>query len=217
MSFFQKTNSIKLFLFLIFFGLILSSCSSKESKLYRKLSKEDAHHTQYKGHYKIGKQYKVKNQTYKPVVDTKYNKTGMASWYGSSGGFHGKKTANGESYDKNVLSAAHPSLPMPSLVKVTNLSNNKSLIVRVNDRGPFSKKRIIDVSEQAAKILGFKQQGTAKVRVQYLHKETQEFLKNLALAPTHGAKAKSKIKNPKCSVNCHVKLVNIKHKLAVTP
>lgn len=197
--------------------LSLSACTNSQDRLYKKLSKEDAHHTHYTGHYKVGKEYKVKDKKYSPAHDTKYNKVGMASWYGTRGGFHGKKTANGDKYDKNVLTAASPTLPIPSLIKVTNLGNNKSLILRVNDRGPFSKNRIIDASEQAAKVLGFKNQGTAKVRVEYLHKETQEFLKNIALAPVHGSRAKQKLKNTKCSVNCHVKLVNMKYKLAVTP
>ena len=214
---FQAGPFVKKLAVVFFACLTLSACSSSQDRLYKKLSKEDAHHTHYTGHYKIGKEYKVKDKKYNPATDIKYNKVGMASWYGSRGGFHGKKTANGDKYDKNVLTAASPTLPMPSLIKVTNLGNNKSLILRVNDRGPFSKNRIVDVSEQAAKILGFKNQGTAKVRVEYLHKETQDFLKNIALAPVHGSRAKQKVKNAKCSVNCHVKLVNMKYKLAVTP
>ena len=112
-----------------------------------------------------------------------------------------------------MLTAAHRTLPMPSMVKVTNLANNKAIIVMINDRGPFSKGRIIDVSESAAKLLDFKQKGTAKLRVQYLDKETKELLHNLALKPKHGAKATKKVKNQKCSVNCHIKLINMKHKL----
>lgn len=190
---------------------------SSKDRLYKKLSKEDPSHTIYKGHYKVGNKYEVKNKTYIPKENKHYKEIGIASWYGSKDGFHGKKTANGDRYNKHVLSAAHKTLPLPSLVKVTNLKNNKSLIVMVNDRGPFSKKRIIDVSEQVATILDFKRNGIAKVEVEYLDKETKEFLKDIAISPKHGAKAKRKVKLSKCSVNCHVKLVNIKHKLPVTP
>ncbi len=97
---------------------------------------------------------------------------GEASWYGP--GFHGKSTANGERFDENDLTAAHPTLPMPSLVRVTNLQNGKSLIVRVNDRGPFKSSRIIDLSKRSAQTLGIK--GVQKVRVQYLPEETERYL-----------------------------------------
>jgi rare lipoprotein A len=195
----------------------ITGCGDSNNRLYKKLSKEDRGNLHYKGHYKIGKDYTIKNKVYSPEVNMRYDEVGIASWYGSKNGFHGKKTANGDKYNKHVLSAAHTKLPLPSLVKVTNLNNKKSLIVMVNDRGPFTKDRVIDVSEQAATILGFKRQGTARVRVQYLRKETQDFLQNIALAPREGAKAKHKVKINHCSVNCHVKLVNMKHKLAVTP
>ena len=118
------------------------------------------------GHRKIGKPYKVGGRWYTPAADEDYNKVGKASWYGP--GFHGKKTANGEIFDQNRLTAAHPTLPLPSYVRVTNKSNNKSLVLRLNDRGPFSRNRIIDVSKRAAQDLGFKNAGHAKVRVEYL-------------------------------------------------
>lgn len=194
----------------ILISLMLSSCSSS---LYHRLSKDDKGNNKYKGHYKIGEEYQIKNETYKPAKNLKYDETGIGSWYGSKNGFHGKKTANGDLYNKNMLTAAHRTLPLPSMVKITNLANNKSLIVMVNDRGPFSKGRIIDVSESAAKLLDFKQKGTAKLRVQYLNKETKELLHTLALKPKHGAKSTKKVKNPQCSVNCHIKLVNMKHNL----
>ena len=95
-----------------------------------------------------------------------YDDTGMASWYGDA--FHGKLTANGERYDMYTLSAAHKTLPLPTLVRVTNLSNGRSVIVRVNDRGPFVKERLIDLSYAAANALGYMNQGTARVRVQTL-------------------------------------------------
>lgn len=123
------------------------------------------------GRYKVGKPYKIKGKTYKPRVDYKYDEVGMASWYGHD--FHGKKTANGERYDMNVISAAHKTLPIPSIVRVTNLSNGRSLLVRVSDRGPYCKDRIIDMSKRAAQILDFEHKGVTKVRVQVLEKESR--------------------------------------------
>ena len=118
------------------------------------------------GHYKIGKPYKVRGVWYHPKEEPGYDRTGRASWYGPN--FHGRKTANGEVFDQNHLSAAHTTFPLPSYARVTNVANGKSVIVRVNDRGPYSHKRIIDVSKKAAEVLGFKQQGTADVRVEYV-------------------------------------------------
>lgn len=199
---------------IVIFGLAgCTNFGKPQDRLYKQLSKEDRGNTHYKGTYKIGKQYTIKGKTYTPNKVINYNKTGIASWYGVNDGCHGRKTANGDKYNRNLLSAAHPTLPLPSLVKVTNLKNNKSLIVMVNDRGPFAKNRIIDVSEKAAKLLSFKTAGLTKVRVQYLHKETREFLRNIALKPKPGSKAAGPTKIAKCSVNCHIKLVNIKHNL----
>lgn len=206
-------NFIRFSFILLCFSL--SACTSPQSKLHQKLSKEDPSNTSYQGHYKVGKTYKIKGKTYVPTKNINYDQTGIASWYGSKKSFHGKKTANGDKYNRRLLTAAHPQLPLPSLVKVTNLKNNKSLIVMINDRGPFTKNRILDVSEKAAEVLGFKNQGITKVRIQYLHNETEEFLKNIALTSKEGAKAKSKTKITKCSVNCHVKLVNLKHNIAI--
>jgi len=192
--------------------LLLNSCSPQDS-LYRKLSKEDASRKQYEGHYKVGESYAINNKTYHPKKNNNHDETGKCSWYGKKHGFHGKKTANGDTYNKNMLTAAHRTLPMPSMVKVTNLENNKSIVVMVNDRGPFRKDRIIDVSEEAANILGFKNRGVTNVRVQYLPKESKELLAKLNIKEVHGSKAKQKIKNPKCSVSCHIKLVNMQHNL----
>ncbi|MCB1487369.1 MAG: septal ring lytic transglycosylase RlpA family protein [Bauldia sp.] len=114
----------------------------------------------------VGKPYRVAGKTYVPRDQPNYSKTGLASWYGPN--FHGRKTANGEVFDMNDLTAAHPTLPLPSYVRVTNLSNGRSVVVRVNDRGPFSSNRIIDVSAQAAAMLDFKRAGTAKVQVDYV-------------------------------------------------
>lgn len=113
---------------------------------------------------KVGIPYKVAGVTYYPRVDHSYDVTGYASWYGRD--FHGKRTANGERYDMNQLTAAHTTLPMPSYVRITNLSNGRSLVLRINDRGPFVANRIIDVSRRAAQLLGFESKGVQRVRVQ---------------------------------------------------
>jgi rare lipoprotein A len=123
------------------------------------------------GHYKIGNPYQINNQWYYPHEDYTYDEAGVASWYGAD--FHDQSTANGEIYNKNELTAAHKTLPLPSLARVTNLENGKSIVVRVNDRGPFSGARIIDVSQRCAQLLGFETQGTAKVRVQVLSDESK--------------------------------------------
>lgn len=120
------------------------------------------------GRYQLGKAYQVRGKWYKPKDEPGYNKTGLASWYGSA--FHGRKTANGEVYDKYHLSAAHPTFPLPSYARVTNLENGTSVVVRVNDRGPFHEGRVIDVSSKTADLLDMKRTGTAKVRVQYVGK-----------------------------------------------
>lgn len=118
------------------------------------------------GDYKIGQPYQISGVWYYPHHDPEYDEIGIASWYGP--GFHGNTTANGEVFDQNALTAAHPTLPMPVLVRVTNLENGRSLQLRVNDRGPFVDGRIIDVSRFAAERLGFRHQGLAWVRVQYV-------------------------------------------------
>ncbi|MCW5699327.1 MAG: septal ring lytic transglycosylase RlpA family protein [Rhodospirillales bacterium] len=129
------------------------------------------------GRYKVGKPYKVSGKWYHPEVDEDYDETGVASWYGP--GFHGKKTANGEIYDMNDLTAAHPTLPLPSAVKVTNLENGRSIQLRVNDRGPFAYDRIIDVSRRGAQLLGFREQGVTQVRVQILSEESRAMREDL--------------------------------------
>jgi rare lipoprotein A len=118
------------------------------------------------GTYRVGKPYVVAGRTYVPEEDANYRAEGLASWYGDD--FHGRLTANGEVFDMTSLTAAHPTLPMPSYARVTNLSNGKSLIVRVNDRGPYHGNRLIDVSNKAAELLEFKGNGVAKVRVEYV-------------------------------------------------
>src|ERR1700753_2555944 len=118
------------------------------------------------GTYRIGKPYTVGGRTYVPEEDVNYREEGTASWYGDD--FHGRLTANGEVFDMGSLTAAHPTLPMPCYARVTNLSNGKSLIVRVNDRGPYHGNRIMDVSNKAAELLDFKSNGVARVRVEYV-------------------------------------------------
>lgn len=118
------------------------------------------------GIYKIGTPYQIMGSWYYPRENPNYNEVGIASWYGSK--FHGRRTANGEIFDMNLLTAAHPTLPMPVRARVTNLENGKSIIVRINDRGPFAKDREIDLSRKAAEVLGFRDKGTTQVRVQYL-------------------------------------------------
>ncbi|WP_279626413.1 septal ring lytic transglycosylase RlpA family protein [Polycladidibacter hongkongensis] len=121
----------------------------------------------------VGKPYKVAGKWYKPKVDPNYSKVGLASWYGPT--FHGRMTANGEVFDRNGLTAAHTTMPLPSYAKVTNLNNGRSMVVRVNDRGPFHGNRIIDLSERAATLLGTKSAGVGKVKVDYIGR-----------APLHG-------------------------------
>ncbi|MCH9807313.1 MAG: septal ring lytic transglycosylase RlpA family protein [Alphaproteobacteria bacterium] len=117
------------------------------------------------GYRKIGKPYQINGKHYIPRHDPDYQETGIASWYGRD--FHAKMTANGEIYDMNALSAAHRTMPLPSYAYVTNLENGRKVMVRVNDRGPFKKGRIIDVSKRVAKELGFTHQGTTRVHVAY--------------------------------------------------
>lgn len=133
----------------------------------------------YTGIYKVGNPYTVLGQTYYPREQPNYKEVGMASWYG--GEFDNKKTANGEIYDMDDYTAAHTTLPLPCIVKVTNLENGKSTKVRVNDRGPFVKNRIIDVSRKVAKKLDFHEQGTTKVKVEFLSDETEELLEECGL------------------------------------
>ena len=108
---------------------------------------------QYGGVYKVGNPYQIMGRWYYPKEDYHYSEVGMASWYGDD--FHAKRTANGEKYDMNTLTAAHRTLPLPSIVKVTNLENGRSLVVRVNDRGPYVKDRIIDLSKRSAQLFAF--------------------------------------------------------------
>ncbi|MBF0560839.1 MAG: septal ring lytic transglycosylase RlpA family protein [Alphaproteobacteria bacterium] len=130
------------------------------------------------GTYKIGEPYQINGVWYYPHEDYAYNETGVASWYGKD--FHGKATANGEIFDMNSLTAAHRTLPLPSVVRVTNVSNGRALVVRVNDRGPFANDRVIDLSRRSAQMLGFEGGGTTLVRLEILADESMA-LKNQLL------------------------------------
>ena len=138
--------------------------------------------------YKVGKPYNVEGKWYYPKEQWDYREEGLASWYGDE--FHGRRTANGDVFDKTQLTAAHRTLPMPSLIRVTNLDNGRSAILRVNDRGPFSKGRILDVSHESARVLGFDTVGTARVRVELLAEESRR------LAEASGAKFPDDWKSP---------------------
>ena len=130
--------------------------------------------------YKVGRAYKISGVWYYPYHDPDYDRTGIASWYGTQ--FHGKSTANGEVFDMNTVTAAHKTMPLPSIARVTNLENGRSLLVRVNDRGPFVNGRIIDLSRRSAQLLGVYRKGTAKVRVEFV-----EFAEISAFASTDSA------------------------------
>lgn len=150
----------------------LSACSEVQlaSHLFKKATWSGSQEAA--GTYKVGNPYTVSGVRYHPREDFRLVETGIASWYGPS--FHGKRTANGEIYNQHDLTAAHRTLQMPSIVRVTNLENGRSVVVRINDRGPFKRGRVIDVSKRAAELLGFIGTGTARVRVEVLEKESRQ-------------------------------------------
>lgn len=152
-------------------ALGLTGCAETELLVHTaKTAKSHQPDTGSKGYYKVGNAYQIQGVWYYPKEEWDYRETGIASWYGP--GFHGKNTANGEVFDENALTAAHRTLPMPSIVRVTNLDNGRSIVVRVNDRGPFAHGRIIDMSRRSAQLLGFMNKGTAKVRVELMESES---------------------------------------------
>lgn len=124
------------------------------------------------GTYRVGEPYVIGGRVYVPEDNPHYRAEGLASWYGDD--FHGRLTANGEVFDLSGISAAHPTLPLPSYARVTNLTNGRSLIVRVNDRGPYHSNRIMDLSVKSAQLLGFHGRGTAWVRVEYVGRAPME-------------------------------------------
>jgi rare lipoprotein A len=121
------------------------------------------------GSYLVGRPYRIAGRQYVPrEIGRGYSVVGTASWYGDA--FHGRRTANGEIFDKGSISAAHPTLPLPSYVRVTNLANHRSMIVRVNDRGPYHGGRVMDVSQRVAELLDFRRAGTGHIKVDYIGK-----------------------------------------------
>jgi len=134
------------------------------------------------GTYRVGKPYVIGGRVYEPQENASYSAEGLASWYGDD--FHGRATANGEIFDMTSISAAHPTLPIPSYARVTNLANQKSIIVRVNDRGPYHANRVIDVSVRTAKLLGFYDNGVTRVRVDYVGRAALEGSDDTRLAAT---------------------------------
>ncbi len=155
-------------------GLVLAGCA--EDDLGERTAKPAVGPVQpitdqRPGVYKVGDAYQIGGTWYYPKADYGYRETGIASWYGP--GFHGRATANGEIFDQNALTGAHRTLPMPFMVRVTNLDNGRSIKVRINDRGPFKNGRIIDLSRRAADLLGFRRIGTAKVRVEIVDDESR--------------------------------------------
>lgn len=159
-------------------GLFVSACAETQLAVHtvKTIAEPDpsAQTEKSSGTYKVGKPYQINGVWYHPKEDPLYDEVGLASWYGED--FHGKTTANGEVYDMNALTAAHKTLPMPSKVRVTNLDNGRSLILTVNDRGPFVAGRIIDLSRRSAQLLGFQRQGLATVRVQAVSEENGIFV-----------------------------------------
>ena len=160
---------------LVAMGLMLASCSSggKQQASKDPFAGKGSPHYSGKGEvpwgggrYHVGKPYQVAGRWFEPHEDPDYDKKGTASWYGEA--FNRRKTSNGEWFDMTRLTAAHPTLPLPSYVKVTNLENGREVVVRVNDRGPFVGTRIIDLSKRSAEVLDFKNKGKAQVRVQYI-------------------------------------------------
>ncbi len=172
------SQSSRMFLRLFAVLIGLSSCTTAElaidlaKKKYRDKADEEVSDANVvaQPHYKVGNPYQIAGKWYYPERDLRYDNTGIASWYGDQ--FAGKLTANGEIFDPELVSAAHKTLPMPSVVRVTNLDNGKSLVVRINDRGPYVTGRIIDMSRAGARLLGFKDDGIARVRVQLLTEQT---------------------------------------------
>jgi len=154
--------------------VIVSSCSQTQYAAHvakQVVLPQDAP-SKSKGYFKVGSSYKIKGRRYYPAETYNLTEKGTASWYGP--GFHGKQTANGEIFDQNEMTAAHRTLQLPSIIKVTNLDNGRSAILRVNDRGPFAHNRILDVSERGASVLGFKSRGVAKIRLEVIADASKE-------------------------------------------
>ena len=151
---------------LVLFMVVLSACAETQFLISTSKRVTSSAEEASPPRYKVGNPYQIQGAWYYPAEDFEHDETGIASWYGAQ--FHGRRTANGEIYDMNALTAAHRTLPMPSYVRVTNMENGRSLILKVNDRGPFARNRVIDISRRGAQLLGFQKAGTARVRVQIM-------------------------------------------------
>lgn len=159
------------------------------------------------GHYKIGKPYKINGKVYSPKqVANNFQQVGYASWYSCKNS--NSKTANSDTFNPSHLTAAHHILPMPSIIKVTNLQNTRTLILMVNDRGPFAKRRVLDISRRGAELLGFIRQGITKVKIELMHSETQKLLNMILFNVPKSIIAK----NILCSTDYYIKSLNMKHK-----
>lgn len=157
--------------------------------------------------FKVGTPYNIKGISYNPSIFSHYDELGIASWYGDA--FHGKLTSNGEIFDKTLVTAASALLPLPSIVEVTNLENGKKILVRVNDRGPYASGRIIDLSEKAAEFLGFKDQGTAKVRVKLMTDLSKKVAEQMPNYSATLAASNTLVDNNSSSVNASNKVVKV--------
>ncbi len=163
--------------FLVAVALAVSACAETEFLVHSAKRVGSVFEAPQEPTYKVGEPYQIQGTWYYPTEDYEYDESGIASWYGAQ--FHGRRTANGETYDMNALTAAHRTLPMPSYVRITNLENGRSLILKVNDRGPFAKGRIIDISRRGAQLLGFHDVGTARVRVQIMADQSRAIASRL--------------------------------------
>jgi len=190
MKYMPSLRNLRTFVLMVTAASFLAACA--ETKFVMATAKRLGETNKPVGTYKVGKPYQVKGIWYYPSEDWTYDRTGIASWYGPN--FHGKPTANGEVFDQWEVSAAHKTLPMPSMVRVTNLGNGRSLVVRVNDRGPFKPGRIIDMSKRGAQLLGFEGQGTAQVRVEILTQESMNLAGQIQSPVKPLTKAESPIK-----------------------
>jgi len=184
----RSSRSAAVPLWLLAGCLLLNGCGTEQKPSPDTYQVKEGAAPTAPGGYKVGKPYQIMGVWYYPSEDYSYDETGIASWYGPD--FHGKYTANGDVFDQNGISAAHRTLPMPSVVRVTNLENGRSIEVKVNDRGPFAHGRILDLSKHAAELLGMDLQGTARVRVQIMADESRQLalqLKGSDTAPIEAA------------------------------
>ena len=181
-------------------GLMLASCAETEivANTTKEITHASAPASKSSPVYKVGKPYQVDGVWYYPGTDYSYVATGIASWYGPD--FHGKMTANGEVFDMNEVTGAHKTLPLPTIARVTNLENGRSIMVRINDRGPFANGRIIDLSRRAAQLLGFEQAGTAKVRVEVEADQSRQLALSLPRDPSEAEPAPAVVAAPRATV-----------------